>query len=195
MKKLISISLILVTLSTFGICQSIRLKCYLINKCDNKVRPLKYYHLYKGTFLYSSMINGEEAILPDTGAYTLKSDSLATDGDSTIINIKPGLNADTILQKNIYQVYIMPEDHYAKNGHIWYGWVYCGIKKCEGYQVDYYMNGQKMLAGNFKKGQVIGTLKYFNDRGDLTFVEYYDKRSKFIRSETYKKGVIIMTAP
>ena len=164
--------------------QEIQFKCYLRSNCDGSFKELQNYQLQKKDFQYFSLNSGTIASLPDTGIYILRSYYLAVEGDSMLVYIGYGLNIDTIKQVDIYESIILHNNESTKE-KAWSGWLCCG-KKCEGFNVDYYNNGNKRLEGKFKKGKPVSDLKAYNGNGKLRYIEYYNKRGKKIRSEEVK---------
>lgn len=164
--------------------QEIHFKCYLKSICSEDITELKEYTLNKQGFFFSSLNNGSTATLPDTGYYVLKSSMIATEGDSLVIYIGTGINIDTVKKRDLIDVVFIdskPLKGMSQGG----GWLYCN-KPCEGYKVDYYNNGKKMMEGKFKKGKPVGDLKFYNEKGKLKYIEYYNKRGKKIRGERIK---------
>jgi|GEM_PF-1571052 len=162
--------------------QEIKYECYLKSRCDPGVKMLGAYQLSKGSFKYFSESQGSTAILRDTGTYILRSSDLAIEGDSIKVHVGYGTNADTIKKRDMVDVVFVdskPLKGMSQGG----GWLCCG-KPCEGYNVDYYNNGQKMIEGNFKKGKPVGELKFYNEAGKLKYIEYYSKRGVKLKSIT-----------
>jgi len=164
--------------------QEIHFKCYLKSNCDGSFKELQEYQLQKKMFQYFSVTSGAVATLPDTGIYILRSHQLAIEGDSILVHIGYGLNVDTVKQVDISESINLDYNESAKEKS-WSGWLCCG-KKCEGYKVDYYNNGNKRMVGKFKKGKPVDNLKFYNASGKLKYIEYYNKRGKKIRSEQVK---------
>lgn len=164
--------------------QNIKFTCYLTTSCKNDTVVLEEYELRKGDYHYYSLNSGATASLPDTGTYILSSYKMCTEGDSIVVYIGFGSNRIFVKQKDINDVVIL---NYNKNADTpsWSGWMCCG-KKCKGYKVDYYNNGNKRIEGKFKKGKPVGGLKFYNASGKLKYIEYYNKRGKKIKSEHVK---------
>jgi hypothetical protein len=156
--------------------QEIKYRCYLKSQCNADIKELKIYQLNKGSFNYFSENRGSIAILSDTGMYVLKSSELAIEGDSMLVHIGYGINIDTVKQRDIIDVVFIdskPLKGMSQGG----GWLCCG-KPCNGYKADYYNNGQKLIEGKFKNGKPVGELKFYNQRGQLKYIEYYNKRGR-----------------
>lgn len=47
---------------------------------------------------------------------------------------------------------------------------------CEGYCVDYYKNGNKRLEGNFSNGRPLGKLIFYDESGNISYIEKYSKK-------------------
>jgi hypothetical protein len=164
--------------------QGSQFRCYLKSTCNSDITELKEYTLHKQGFFFSSLNSGSTATLPDTGYYVLKSSMIATEGDSLVIYIGAGINIDTVKKRDLIDVVFIdskPLKSMSQGG----GWLCCD-KPCEGYKVDYYNNGQKLIEGKFKKGKPIRDLKFYNENGKLKYIEYYNKRGKKIKSEQLK---------
>jgi hypothetical protein len=184
MKYLILLSLNFFTYFFSDAQEAFQFKCFLKSSCTNNIVELKEYTLRKQGFFFSSLNGGSTAILPDTGCYVLESSIIATEGDSLVIYIGIGINIDTVKKKDLVDVVFIdskPLKGMSQGG----GWLYCN-KPCSGYTIDYYNNGKKMVEGKFKKGKPVGNLKFYNANGKLTYIEYYNKRGKKIRSEQVK---------
>lgn len=177
--------LLMQIISIFSFSQEIKYMCFLKSQCNEEIKVLSAYQLSKGSFSCFSEASGSIAILPDTGLYVLKSPDLAIEGDSVMVHIGYGMNADTIKQRDIIDVIYLdskPTNGMRQGG----GWLCCG-NPCEGLKIDYYENGQKMIEGKFKKGKPIGKLIFYDDSGQQKYIEYYNKRGRKLRSEQMEK--------
>jgi hypothetical protein len=183
MKSFFTINIVLIFCST-GFSQNIKLTCYLTTSCKKDTIVLEDYKLSKKNYHYYSLNSGAIASLPDTGIYTLTSYQISTEGDSTMIHVGFGLNIFFVKQKDISDVVILDYNINTPSPS-WSGWMCCKTK-CEGYKVDYYNNGNKRIEGQFKRGKPTGELKFYNEKGQLKFIEYYDKRGKKIKNEQLK---------
>lgn len=183
MKFFLILNIVLLLCGT-AFSQNVKFTCHLTTSCKNDTIVLEEYELRKGDYHYYSLNSGAIASLPDTGTYILSSYKISTEGDSIMVHIVFGVNRIFVKQKDLNDVVIL---NYDKNAHnpSWSGWMCCG-KKCEGYKVDYYNNGNKRMEGKFKKGKPVGDLKFYNAIGKLKYIEYYNKKGKKIKSEQVK---------
>ena len=55
----------------------------------------------------------------------------------------------------------------------------CGDVPCDGYKETYYSNGNVEVAGTFKNGIVIDTLKRFNENGQLLSIKHPNVKTGF----------------
>jgi antitoxin component YwqK of YwqJK toxin-antitoxin module len=56
-------------------------------------------------------------------------------------------------------------------------------KICDGYEVDYFENGNKRLEGNFKNGNAIWETEFERDGSSIKY--YYDKLNRYTKWEYY----------
>ena len=157
--------------------QEIQFKCYLKSNCNNSIILLDNFSIKKNEFIYYSLNNGPIANLPDTGTYILKSPKIPE--DSVLVSIDTrGLNIDTLKQKDVFQIVFIDTkpSKDLKNGD----WVCCN-KKCEGYKIEYYTNGNKYFEGRFKNGKPTGIFRYYSLIGKLKLIVQYDKNGEIIK--------------
>lgn len=143
-------------------------------KCGDSIKLIELYSATKDSVDYVSW-DTNPIVLPDTGVYFIR--TADAEGDLIRINIyHKGLNKDTIVISSIFDIAYSPMfPHFS-------GWICCD-EKCEGYQVDYYNNGNIRIEGTFRKGKAIGELKYYNLDGTLSTIRHFTKRGKYIRRE------------
>lgn len=53
---------------------------------------------------------------------------------------------------------------------------------CDGHCVDYYINRERRLEGNFSGGKPIGKLIFYSRDGKVNYIEKYNKKGKFRKS-------------
>jgi hypothetical protein len=159
-------------------CQSIEVKIYLLDSCKNSVKKLELFELKKNaqTFIFNSDIDSS-LILKDTGIYYLQSQYVAGKVELKIFNY--GQYTDTLVQSNVIEIFTIHQKPSKRD------WLCCD-KKCNGFQIGYYQNGNKRVEGNFKEGKPIGELKFYKENGGLSYIENYNKRGKFINRKDYK---------
>jgi antitoxin component YwqK of YwqJK toxin-antitoxin module len=49
---------------------------------------------------------------------------------------------------------------------------------CNGHCIDYYINGERRMEGNFSDGKPIGKLIFYNKDGKVDYIEIYSKNGK-----------------
>lgn len=156
--------------------QTIKFICYLKSNCYQGYLILDNYKLKKGNYIYHSLNSGDTATLIDTGYYVLTS-PLITD-DSITINVKYGLNMDTVKKRDITEVISMGEKR--KKG---YGAWRCCDKICNGYKTEYYSNGQIKESGFYRKGKPIRKHFLYNTNGQVESIIFYNRKGKILRKE------------
>lgn len=106
-------------------------------------------------------------LLPYLGRYDLK-----LFGKSMYYNIEITTKEhiyDTIRVAQIYEcVYVSPHTPYSNCGYV------CCNKPCEGYNIDYHLNGNRWIEGTFKNGQPVGNLTFYNTDGTVREIHAYD---------------------
>ncbi|NDV67882.1 hypothetical protein D0T66_03100 [Dysgonomonas sp. 25] len=158
--------------------QDIQYKLYGKYLCNDSICTIDLYSLQKDQFkIYST--NDDLILLPDTGCYMLLT-SYTDPRDTIRVNISNfGLNSDTIIIMSIVE-YLSPSKNQG-------GWLCCE-KKCEGYLVDYYNNGEKRIEGLFKKGRPVGEIRYYRINGSLMAIDYYNKKGHLIKSDFWNSA-------
>ena len=145
--------------------------------CDNLIKRLDIYFLWNDSIFISSL-DTVPILLPDTGYYKLQTSYTDPQDTVSVYISEYGLNSDTIIIESISNIIAVLHGPQIK------GW-YCCDKKCNGYQIDYYNNGNKRIEGYFKKGKAIGEIKYYNADGTLSTILYYNKRGKYLRRKDF----------
>lgn len=174
-KRILLIAFLLSIVNITLKSQIIELRLYIKDSCTNSVQALNYYEIEKDTFYYFSSGNNF-VFLPDTGLYKLNSQYISGEIELKINNKK--IFIDTLKKIDVYEVITVDQHPFFK------GWLCCN-KKCNGYRVGYYCNGNKRIEGTFKRGQPIGELKYYNEDGTLLYIAYYNKRGKYIKRQDF----------
>lgn len=65
----------------------------------------------------------------------------------------------------------------------------CGDTPCEGYKETYHTNGKLHVAGTFKNGFVVDTLKKYDANGQLLVIKHPNTKTGFIK-EFYNNGEV-----
>lgn len=177
-KKILLLFFTLPIAIQFCFSQTIEVKIYVLDSCSNSVKKLELFELKKNsqTFIFNSDIDSS-LILKDTGVYFLQSQYVS--GKVELKVTKFGQYIDTLVQSNVIETLTIHQKPSYR------GWLCCD-KKCEGFQIGYYQNGNKRVEGTFHEGKPIGELKFYNENGEPSFIEYYNKRGKFINRKDYK---------
>ncbi|MFN7600621.1 MAG: hypothetical protein ACK5R0_04400 [Bacteroidota bacterium] len=121
--------------------------------------------------------------LPEPGTYRLKvllKDYVNLAHAEKQIEITEGQNYDTLTRTTIGLC--LKGIHEPICGY------FCCDRLCEGHNVDYFTNGQKMMEGEFMNGFPIGQLIFYNPDGTIREIQHYDKwgKGKLEKKETFK---------
>lgn len=185
--------LLLLTLTLKGTCQDTSFRLYGYNPCAKEVQRINFFGLEKDGITYSIEDTTGVLLLRDIGEYTLTYviDNIDTSQLGKVYDIsRAGVFTDTLQMISIYEC-VEPVSHPDFVGYC------CCEEKCEGYEVDYYTNGNKRIEGYFQEGVPIndvkiyypnGTLKQlnkFNKTGKLKKKVYYDKQGNVEKVESY----------
>jgi len=164
--------------------QEIKLNVSSFNPCNSTYERELLVTLSKDnkTFHISDTIG--TILLPEPGDYRLRvsSNDLYRLTDSVkLVKIHPGQNYDTLTRTTIIDC--VGPLHRPDCGY------FCCNNLCEGYNVDYFDNGNKKLEGRFKKGFPVGQLIYYRPDGNRKEIHHYDKAGKgrLKKKETLEK--------
>lgn len=164
-----------------GAGQLVQYRCYVKTDCTNSIFSFKEYILSKNgkfyrpdqTFICS---------LPDTGTYTFTLTSEANVSISIeeikVSSYTIGNNIDTFNTNDLIQFLVFHSTNSRVNKYD--NWQYCGTI-ANGFIVDSTNTGRS--EGTFKNGRAIGAVKTYNPKGELIFIEYYNKKGKLLRNE------------
>ncbi|AXY74127.1 hypothetical protein D3H65_09145 [Paraflavitalea soli] len=153
--------------------QSVSFSLYGYNGCSAKTERIGLYFLKKDSTINTPVDSTGICLLQDTGVYKLS--TLFFDEQKTYSFHTFSSYTDTI------RIFSIQE---CSKLHSFSGYCCCG-KKCEGYQVDYYSNGQKRIEGTFEEGVPIGSLKLYNTDGSLKSIRKYSKKGKLKKEIVY----------
>lgn len=157
---------VLVILGSQSYSQSITYNLILFDSCTSEYSNALLYSLEKGRLSYSISDTIGTIKLDSIGHYTLKSDLRSI---NRRISIDRGANFDTLSTWRI-QKYLAPGLHPEFIGY------YCCDEKCDGFQQDFYQNGNVRVEGRFKKGLVRGEIKFYNPDGSISLIRIYDNK-------------------
>jgi len=171
--------------------QKVTFRLYSENRCNNTYEELCFWSLHSCGKAYDPVTNIIESCdslsddykvycfveLPDTGRYVISGYWL--DREYHFKEYK--LYSDTI---NIATV----EHLISTTSPITFSGYYCCDTLCEGYNIDYYANGNKRIEGSFKNGEPYGDLIFYKPDGTEDYVKRYTrKRNKFTIGK-YRNG-------
>lgn len=164
-----------------GTGQIVNYKCYIKTDCTNSISPFKEYILSKnGKFYHPDQTF--ICSLPDTGSYTFTLTSEAnvfiSVGEIKVSSYSVANKIDTFNTNDLTQFLVFHSTNSKANKYD--NWQYCG-KTANGFIVDSTNAGRS--EGTFKNGRAIGAIKTYNRRGELIFIEYYNKKGKSLRNE------------
>ncbi|MBL7840940.1 MAG: hypothetical protein JNJ75_12405 [Cyclobacteriaceae bacterium] len=170
--------------------QGITLNVVTFNPCNSTYENELLVHLVKDGKMFQISDTLGTIYLPDPGIYKLKvfDYTLYRLVDSVkVITISQGKNYDTLTRSAIMDCYVincvLPPQSAGDCGYS------CCDQLCEGYNVDYFDNGNKRLEGYFKKGNPVGQLIFYHPDGRKKEIHHYDKagNGRLKRKETVGK--------
>jgi hypothetical protein len=170
----INLTISFLLLSLPGFSQNISFVLNSYNPCSKEVKKINFFGLKKSDKIFSVDDTSGILRLKDTGIYVL---SYAVDMiDSSQLGKKYHIRAienysDTLRLMSIYSC-LEATSHPRFIGYC------CCNEKCEGFQTDYYANGNKRIEGSFIRGKPIGKLIYYNRNGSINYVEKYNRKGK-----------------
>jgi hypothetical protein len=155
--------------------QGIKFNVISFNPCNSTYQNEMLVTLYKDNTSYRISDSKGTILLSDTGEYKMKVFSpklfLLTDSLKTI-TIHGGQNYDTLTKTTMVDCV-----------RTWQGQAcpyFCCDHLCEGYNVDYYENGNKRVEGKFKMGIPVGQLIFYHPDGSRKEIRYYDTQGRGI---------------
>lgn len=176
--------------------QQISYNLFLKNKCSSEIESSNSYTLEKDGIKYSAFDN-LPLILPQKGIYKLST----TDTDEVYeIKIDKLKNSDTLV-KPMIQIQIRNGVSFKKNIsnkelrkiklYMTPRYFICE-KECNGFQVDYYSNGNLRMSGTFENGISIGELKEYYQNGKVKTTYFYKENAQLKKVVKYdENGKII----
>ncbi len=142
--------------------------------CNPEIEPIPLYDLEKDSIFYTNNVD-KPVFLPDTGRYVLTSAYIS--GEVEVFIYHKGENVDTLIRTGIQEAIEITPGKKTKNFDGWF----CFGQKCNGYQRDYYNNGNVYIEGDFKKGKARGEIKMYSPTGELELSIYYDRKGRELR--------------
>lgn len=177
--------------------QQISYNLLLKNKCSNEIESSNSYSLEKDGITYTAFDNSP-LVLPKKGIYKLS--SIDTD-EVYEIKIDKSINSDTLV-KPMIQIQIRNGVSYKKNIsnkelrkiklYMATRYFICE-KECNGFQVDYYSNGNLRMSGTFENGISIGLLKEYYQNGKIKATYFYKKNAQLKKLVKYDENGNIIT--
>lgn len=133
-----------------------------VNKigAETNMGEINIISLIKDSIMYP-ILDTVPIMVQDTGKYVLNAISMQNQDSSIYIKNDSKVFVDTVSFASIYEALVN-----TKNTEFTHLWLCCD-NKCEGYQVEYYDNGNKRIEGTFKNGKAIGNINYYDQRGKL----------------------------
>jgi len=159
------------TCSCLTRAQTVKINFISFNPCNSTYEHEILCSLFKGGIEYKIADTLGTIFLPSTGKYklTLQFPEHYSVSDSIVVS-KSGQNYDTLKKAKIIEW-----QHSMNSSAYW-----CCDRLCNGYNVDYYENGNKRMEGNFISGQPIGEFTVFYSNGEPKEVRFYDMDGKGI---------------
>jgi hypothetical protein len=158
--------------------QQIEVKVYTKKYCVDSllIEPYYSFRLIKDstTFHLDENFN---MLVNKSGEYILKTALVDEPEKKIFIPDNVCLFTDTIAECAIYEGIFF-------NGFKGIFWICCD-KKCDGYHIDYYTNGNKRMEGQFRKGKAIKNITYYKIDGTISSISYYNRRGNLIKTQKY----------
>lgn len=157
--------------------QEVKFCLYGEDSCTGKYEKLIFWSLHGFDSVYMPRDSTYTVELPDTGRYVISGYWL--DREYHFKEYKS--YSDTINIATIKHLI-------STTSPITFSGYYCCDTLCEGYNIDYYANGNKRIEGYFKNGEPYGDLIFYKPDGTEDYVKRYTrKRNKFTIGK-YRNG-------
>lgn len=174
--KVFGAILLTLHISNVSSAQTCRFELLGLDPCNGNIENIQFYELKKGELKIKPRDTTGICIIEQTGEYELvwlmSNYTLKTNAPYKIfIDSSDEHYSDTLRLESISPC------HKVIASNPWSGFCNCG-EACDGYQVDYYKNGNKRLEGNFKQGKAVGKIIYYLRDGSIDYVEKYNKKGK-----------------
>lgn len=164
------IPLLMVMLNSLAAYGQVDYRLFIKDKCDGKIESAFLYNVKNGDSILSPIDTTGLIPLRTKTRYTLY--SMYFSDTIQLYFENPKVTADTLFSERIVECLApIPDPTFS-------GYCCCGLNKCDGYEVDYYNNGKVRIEGTFKKGKPVGTLKTFDQNGQLVSVKRYSKNGR-----------------
>lgn len=151
--------------------QGVKLNITTWNPCDSSYTREFLATIIKDNQIFHASDTLGTFHLPEPGIYQLKLrfPELYTQADTfKNIFLNFGQNYDTLTRAAIA---------IAIDFHRAYWYMRCD-EMCEGYDADFFDNGQKRIEGNFKKGVPVGKLVFYRPNGLIALIVHYDNEGR-----------------
>lgn len=181
--KLFGIILVVFLLCNESNAQSYQFRLFGFNPCNGKIELQPFYDLKKGDLIISPRDTSGVCYIEEAGVYELIHilsfySSVKDNPIKIVIDSTKKLYSDTLRLDAIMKCCGAPTID------PWSGFCNCGIP-CEGYKVDYYMNGNKRIEGHFKKGNAIGKLFYYKSDGSIKCIEKHNRKGRLLNTRLF----------
>ena len=166
---------ILLILPQVVFAQRIKYNLMVADSCSDKVENELLYEIIQGDKKYGIEDTLGTIFLPDTGTYVLIPnipDLYSLSSDSLILKLTEYKTySDTLVLKRIVECVGGLHSGF-------YGFCGCDLEELNGYQADFYPDGQKRMEGIFKNGYAIGQVIYYYPSGRKKEVRNYDMKGE-----------------
>ena len=155
--------------------QTCQFELFGLNPCNNKIEKIQFYELKKGEYKIKPtdttgvcvLKEGEYELVWVMANYTLNEN----------IPYKIQVSSSESYKADTMRLEALNKCHEVIASKPWSGFCYCD-EPCDGYQVDYYKNGNKRIEGTFKKGKPKGKVVYYHPDGTINYIEIYNRKGK-----------------
>lgn len=176
MKNLLKITFLLIGISSSA---QIEVELFFKNTCDNSIREFEFELIPLDDIYQSYSAENSKTIVPKIGKYIIHGYEINDDG--TIGSFYE--SKDILNSQKVYDTLIVPKilHRTSRTLHSGFSKYYYCDKPCNGYQVDFYANGNLKVDGLFKDGKPIEYSEYRND-GTKEFQQIYRTKREVKKS-------------
>jgi hypothetical protein len=159
--------------------QTVQFELKIINPCDRTVKTFNSYRLKKDTVeFFPDYQTGICTLLPGDYQLSYIMEDVNIDKNKIYHFRESGYYCDTLIKNKINKCMELT------SRPSFFGYCCCDTI-CNGYNVDYYKNGEKRIEGNFINGKPVGKLIFYNKNGRISYVEKYSKKGKLRKTINY----------
>lgn len=158
----------IIGINTYSYSQ-VELDLYFRDECKNEIKRLEFELIDSAGQILD--LNRNKPVLDSIGTYYLYSSLEINNGDDGVLVsanlkiLKKGVFTDTIVIPKIR--FVTPNALHSSE------WEYYNCSQlCDGKEIDYYLNGNKRIEGQYKKGKAIELIEYRPD-GTKKSMEFY----------------------